>query len=306
MPSVSFVTGVSWMRYRVYTRERSPVHAVAAMLVFTLRKIVSRLLFPTSAVVICLIAGLVLLVFGRRRDRRRLEVSGLVLLCVATGGLFLASLHPVADAFLWSLEGRYAPLLEPRAALAPVSGESNGVGSGGITIVVLGASHHEREGHGPLHSLSQGARERVVEGVRLAGLLPEADVIFTGGRIGGDRAIADVAAAAAAELGLDPLRIVRLVDPLDTASEARAVASALSFRPAAATVLLVTSASHMPRAAAEFRSAGIDAIPAPAAFSAAGRSYTPWSLIPSAAALERSERAVSEYLGLLAMRIGGR
>ncbi len=52
-------------------------------------------------------------VFGRR-DRRRLEVSGLVLLCVATGGLFSASLHPVADTSLWSLEGWYAPLLEPR------------------------------------------------------------------------------------------------------------------------------------------------------------------------------------------------
>ena len=161
------------------------MHAVAVMFVFTLRKIVSRLLFPASAVVICLVAGLALFVAGRRRDRRRLEVAGLVLLWVATGGLFLASLHPVADAFLWSLEGRYAPLLEPRAAMGPVPGGGNGVRSGGFTIVVLGASHHEREGHGPLHSLSEGARERVVEGVRLAGLLPEADVIFTGGRIGG-------------------------------------------------------------------------------------------------------------------------
>ena len=148
----------------VCTLERSPVHAVAVMLVFTLRKIESRLLFPTSAVVICLVAGVALLVVGRRRDRRRLAVSGLVLLCVAP-------------------PGRGHLPLEPRR---------------------------------PVYSAARAARG-------------------TG-----------------------------------------------------------------------FRAAGFEVTAAPAAYYAAARSYTPWSLIPSAASLEKFERAAYEYLGLLAMHIGGR
>jgi len=165
---------------------------------FTLRKVVSRLVFPTSALLISLVVGVLLLVIGRRRDARspnvrqrdgqgangrqrdgwRVGTAGLALVCAATGGLWLASLNPVADAFLWSLEGRYAPLLEPAIASAT---------AGEVFIVVLGAGHHERDGHGPTHSLSRAARARVVEGVRLAGLLPEAELIFTGGVIGGER-----------------------------------------------------------------------------------------------------------------------
>ena len=279
------------------------------MFLFTLRKVVSRLVFPTSALLIGLVAGVLLLVTGRRRDARspngrrragrRVGAAGLALVCAATGGLWLASLNPVADAFLWSLEGRYEPLLEPATATA-----------GEVFIVVLGAGHHERDGHGPTHSLSRAARARVVEGVRLAGLLPTAELIFTGGVIGGERPIAEVAAAAAIELGLNPRRAQRLTQPLDTASEARAVAQALTAaRPAPGpgpAVILVTSASHMHRALGEFRAAGIEATPAPAEYRAAGRSYSPWSLLPSAGALDKFERTAYEYLGLLAMRLAGR
>ena len=286
------------------------------MFLFTLRKVVSRLLFPTSAVVIVLVVGVLLLVIGRRRasrrpgaavqsglrrDGQRIGAVGLALVCAATGGLWLASLNPVADAFLWSLEGRYEPLLEHGLAAAT---------AGDIFIVVLGAGHHERDGHGATHSLSRAARARVVEGVRLARLLPEARLIFTGGVIGGERAIAEVAAAAATELGLNPRRGKRLTQPLDTAAEARAVAQALTVaRPAPGpgrAVILVTSASHMHRALGEFRAAGIEATPAPAEYRAAGRSDSPWSLLPSAGALDKFERAAYEYLGLLAMRLAGR
>ena len=49
------------------------------------------------------------------------------------------------------------------------------------------------------------------------------------------------------------------------------------------------------RARAEFHAAGVPTIAAPAEYLAAGRAYSPWSLIPSAGALEKFERAVYEY-----------
>ena len=72
------------------------------------------------------------------------------------------------------------------------------------------------------------------------------------------------------------------------------------------TVLLVTSAMHMPRAMAIFRKQGIAIIPAPADFEAVPPSG-PWLLrwLPDAAALNSSSRALKEYLGLWAYRMLG-
>lgn len=73
------------------------------------------------------------------------------------------------------------------------------------------------------------------------------------------------------------------------------------------TVLLVTSALHMPRAMAVFRKQGIDAIPAPADFEAVPprvAGLLRW--LPDTDALEASTRAIKEYLGLWVYRLRGR
>jgi len=71
-------------------------------------------------------------------------------------------------------------------------------------------------------------------------------------------------------------------------------------------ILLVTSAQHMPRALATFRKLGIDAIAAPTDFEAS-RPTGYWLLrwMPSAAALERSSRALKEYIGIWVYRMSG-
>ena len=69
-------------------------------------------------------------------------------------------------------------------------------------------------------------------------------------------------------------------------------------------LLLVTSAWHMPRAAAVFRRIGLDVIPAPA-------DYALWAttriinFLPSAKALQRSSSVFREYVGLLVYRLRG-
>lgn len=72
------------------------------------------------------------------------------------------------------------------------------------------------------------------------------------------------------------------------------------------TVLLVTSALHMPRAIATFRKQGIEIIPAPSDFEAVPPGGS-WLLrwLPDVDALEGSTRALKEYLGLLVYRLRG-
>ena len=71
--------------------------------------------------------------------------------------------------------------------------------------------------------------------------------------------------------------------------------------------LLVTSASHMPRAMMLNRKAGLNPIPAPTARRAAGTTLKsdPAFWLPSAGALEMSERAIHEYLGIAWAWLGG-
>ncbi len=64
-------------------------------------------------------------------------------------------------------------------------------------------------------------------------------------------------------------------------------------------VLLVTSALHMPRALAVFRSAGIKAVPAPTDFQVGDRRYTVLDVLPDAGALAGSTAAIREYVGYL-------
>ncbi|UCF37634.1 MAG: YdcF family protein [Acidobacteriota bacterium] len=72
------------------------------------------------------------------------------------------------------------------------------------------------------------------------------------------------------------------------------------------TFLLVTSAMHMPRARAVFQTAGLDVIPVPTDFEAVDREM-PFSLLitPNADELEKTTRALREYLGIVVYRMRG-
>ncbi len=71
-------------------------------------------------------------------------------------------------------------------------------------------------------------------------------------------------------------------------------------------ILLVTSAMHMPRALATFRKLGIDAIPAPTDFEAEPPSgYWLLRWLPDTDALDKSSRAMKEYLGMWVYRWRG-
>jgi uncharacterized SAM-binding protein YcdF (DUF218 family) len=96
-------------------------------------------------------------------------------------------------------------------------------------------------------------------------------------------------------------RLLVLDTALDTAAEAKALASRLGTQPFA----LVTSASHMPRAMEEMVRHGLRPIAAPTQQEVdPDGAYGLRSFLPSVEALHKSERAIHEYLGMLAVALG--
>jgi len=276
-----------------------------------LKPLVGALLMPLPLFLGLTLLGLILLAAGWRRWGWRLMV-------VAWLGLALAAWRPVADGLMGALENRYPALTDPRTLVQDPRGlvaadrgsvllgeprpDAERAPAGIAAIVVLGGGWWPNDQWPSGSQLSDSSAQRMLEGVRLARALPEAQLIVSGASRSGD--ISPVAwgyAQAARELGIAPERIRMLDTPVDTAQEARTVQAALTV---GSPLILVTSAAHMPRAMRHFQAVGLDPIPAPTQHQAGrgtGRRLADW--LPSAGNLRKTEAAWHEYLGLLAWRL---
>ncbi len=252
---------------------------------YWLSKVGGALLMPLSLVTLAAITALVLLFTRRYRLGRGLMV-------VAVAALYFLSWEPFASRLIAPLEERYPALLEPAEVEAPVA-----------AIVVLGHGHRLDARIPVTGQANPDGVMRVLEGVRLQRYFPEASLWLTGGAIRGATPNAEVIHRLMRATGLDASAVERFSEPRNTAQEARAVAQRLEARRPGEKVVLVTEASHMPRAMALFRGQGIDPIPAPTRHRARRREPAaaphPGELLkPGARALRMSERAFHEYIGI--------
>jgi uncharacterized SAM-binding protein YcdF (DUF218 family) len=209
---------------------------------------------------------------------------------------WILGLTPVADAMLRPLERPYV-VAQPDAQIHE-----------GAWVVVLSGGAAWDPTLPPGGWMSGSTLYRVVEGVRLQGLIPGSTLLLMGGSArqeveGRPEMHADVARL----LGADPLRIRFEPGAMNTHQEAIRASDVV---PPDHPVFLVTSASHLPRALFLFRGAGIDAVPAPAhagARSAPGtrRRISLNTFLPSAGAYARVDQALHEYVGLLWGRVRG-
>jgi len=255
---------------------------------FWLKKAVSYFLMPLQLALVLMVAGFWL---GRLRSRARL---GRFLLFAGLVLLLLASHKQVGLRLLAPLEAAYPAILDP--ARSPALARCQ-------YIVVLGGGHADNAALPALQSLSGSALARITEAVRLARALPEARIIVSGPAVGDHPSHAAKLAAAAASLGVNPARFIKIETARDTEEEAAAARALVGSAP----VALVTSASHMPRAAALFRAAGIDTLPCPTDFQARGNDEfraDDWTF--DLTGLQRTTVAVRERLGLLWLRLRGR
>jgi uncharacterized SAM-binding protein YcdF (DUF218 family) len=243
-----------------------------------LKECITALTAPLMlALLLAIIAGVVAW-RGRRRAAVGMLVAALIVVFVTSEGV-------VGDWLLNSLEARYPPLQDQSALQVR-------------WIVVLGSSYSPHDGIPVTAALDQDALVRIVEAVRLTRLNPAAKLLVSGGAPDGTPPSAQGYAELARDLGIDQSSLVVSDQALDTNEEALDVVRLLGGEP----FILVTSAYHMPRAMQLMRRAGARPIAAPT-----GQLVTKgfhWRcLLPSSAGLGKSERALHEYLGFLAMAV---
>jgi len=262
---------------------------------FLLSKLLPQLVYPLGASLLLLAFGLV----GRRRRwGPGLSAAGLAL-------LWLASMPWLSRQLVWGLEERAVRLMpDPLPAADAVL-----VLGGGLVPPLPPRRRVE----------VSDAADRLLTGVDLIRQGKAPWLVVSGGRVtfaSGDPSPpeATYAATLAASLGVPPERIVRSEAPRNTAEEAmamRAIARERGWR----TLLLVTSATHLPRSLATLRRAApeLRIIPVACDFQLPDRNSfgTPtlagsvMGLLPSAEALVLTTTAMRENLGLLAYRLRG-
>lgn len=245
---------------------------------------------PSSLIGAVLLTGLILASTKRlARTGRRIAWAGLALL--ATGGF-----SPLANLLILPLEQRF-----PVPAIDAGSREYAG-------IIVLGGGETGTVSDARGQLALNEAGERITEGARLARLLPEAGLFFTGGSpriFGMDAPAAKIVAGFWREMGISAARIHFEDQSRTTYENAIFTRNALKPQPGQRFVL-VTSAHHMPRAMGAFRKAGLDVVAYPCDFRTAGPGDG-WKGFQSfPAGLRRLDDTLKEWVGLLGYRLAGR
>ena len=259
---------------------------------FLFKKIFSRFLFPVPLCIEMLLIGLLLLWFTRKQKRGRTVVA------LAGVMLFLFSSHFFSLILLMPLESRYPPLfLTPGAPAAVGLREAK-------FIVVLGGGFWSDASRPVALQLDDASIARLVEGVRASKVLNSCKLILSGGpEPDGVSSAAQTMAQLAQDLGVNRQDMILEAQSHDTEDEARLVAPIVGEQP----FILVTEASHMPRAMALFRKHGTHPIADPVSFRTShSLAMSPDELFPGAEKLYGSQRAIHEYLGLAWEKIRGK
>jgi uncharacterized SAM-binding protein YcdF (DUF218 family) len=245
-----------------------------------MKKFLTPLFYPLGLALVLLTVGLLLLWCSRwqRAGRTLATVALLVLLVGGCDG--------VARSLVLSLEDRY-PSLSAQALLSDTIASVR-------WIVVLGGGNNPDPDLPQTAQLERASLARLLEGIRLHRALPASRLILSGGAVYTSVPEAEAMAEVAELLGVDKTHLVLEVESRDTGEQARVTAGRFRNEP----FLLVTSASHMPRAMALFEKQGLSPIPAPTDYLAfRGAEVHPGRFWPNAWNLYLTQVAVHEYFG---------
>jgi uncharacterized SAM-binding protein YcdF (DUF218 family) len=244
---------------------------------------------PSGIIALCFVVSSPLIAMGKRVGKY-LVVVGIV--------LFLAfSSSPFSMTLLARLENTYPSLLDTTEL-------------GSVDTIVLLTTAAWGDTDVPVTSqVGETTQSRLLEAIRLYHLIPGANLVISGGPLdpdGGSPAVSTIVGDLANALGIPKGRVILETNSTNTYENGVEVKKILGGK----RFLLVTSASHLPRAVAVFRKLGMSPVPAPADirsirhrphFDASGGTLLKEiiSALPSSTHLANSERALHEYGGFV-------
>jgi uncharacterized SAM-binding protein YcdF (DUF218 family) len=249
---------------------------------YLLKRILGDLVQPLPLVFLLLLAGLGLAMARKRR-------SGGALFALAAGLLLALSYGWLCDAGLRSLEYRYPPLAD--------AGPHRGV----KWVVVLGGGLVSDPRLPVTGQLTEGSQLRLVEGIRLYRQLKGARLLVSGGPV-----LNDVPESQAmAQLAVQALEVPAGDIAQDSASlDTEAQAAAVKRLVGGDSLVLVTSAYHMPRSMALFGRMGMRCLAGPTHFLTRDQQgFNPDRLFPNSGAIRRAEALFHEYVGMAWSRL---
>ena len=205
--------------------------------------------------------------------------SGWFLFFLATLCFYFFATAPLPKALLSPLENQYKPL-EQVQDIGKID-----------YIVVLSGGVRDISQVPPTSQLDAATASRVVEGIRLFHLFSDQPRLIMSG--GGEPSGGKLMVAFAQSLNVPADKLLAETKSLDTYGNAKEVKPIVKDAP----FLLVTSASHLPRAMIIFKALGMRPIPAPADFNVMEKFLWP-DFLPQGVYLEQMQAAVHEYLGL--------
>jgi len=166
-------------------------------------------------------------------------------------------------------------------------------------IHVLGSGHNGDKSQPISSQLGTAGVKRVLEGVIIYKKTPHSKLIFTGygGRM--KTSVAEICSHLAIALGVDKNDIILGEKAKDTKDEALFAKSIVGDK----NFVLVTSATHMPRAMKLFKEQGLNPLAAPTNFLKNTRHD--YLILPTIDSFYKSQIAMHEYYGILFAKIKG-
>jgi uncharacterized SAM-binding protein YcdF (DUF218 family) len=253
---------------------------------FILSKTVAFLFFPSNALIILGLVGLVLAVTRWRRTGIGIIATSTILLA-ATGFL------PIGNALTHVLEARFPPWHEARGA-------PDG-------IIVLGGAISPRLSRAHGEPIVDGDAGRITALVKLARAYPKARIVYSGGDpslLSSEVPEADFIYPLLDAFGISHDRVLLETRSRNTAENAMFTKQLVTPKPTERW-LVVTSAQHMPRAMGCVRTAGFQV----EAYPVGWRTTQLWDSLGErtlSAGLKRLDSAAYEWIGLLAYRVTGK
>jgi len=209
---------------------------------FILKQFVSFFVEPYG-IVLTLFTIALFALFRANYGRAKLFFTSALLL------LLLFSYKPFAMFLVTNLEENYCKFEDRNSSIDYIHVLGNG---------------HTTDMMQPLSSkLSNAGTKRVLEGVLIAKAHPEAKLVFTGYKGKTDVSNAQMNAALAMALGVPKSQLIINGKPKDTKEEALFL---VSIAKPSQNIVLVTSATHMPRAMRLFEKEGLHPVAAPTAY----------------------------------------